>query len=162
MSFWCTRETERENPPGLISRDILPLPLLSLIFLPWQTEDRRAKCCHNTRTSASLLSIHISPIICQIAPLGPSCPPGIIEAFNLYLRERSELKQSWSHCVRLSDCAFSNPRLSPDQSSFIRGNLLSLSRLLPPWWETKCRHWRLLFCRNCIAKQSQHFRLFSQ
>ena len=134
MNFWCTidQRGERERCPALIRRQSSSLSYLWRLSHDRQEIGGRAKCCHNTRTSASLLSIHISPIICQIAPLGPSCPPGIIEAFNLYLRERSELKQSWSHCVRLSDCAFSNPRLSPDQSSFIRGNLLSLSLVRAP------------------------------
>ena len=93
----------------------------------------RAKCCHNTRTSSSLLSIHISPFICQNAPLGSCCaprPPILLRhSTNLYLRERSEIKQSRGS---VSDCAFSNLRLSPDQSSFIRGNLLSLSLVRAP------------------------------
>ena len=138
------REKERERSPALIRRQSSNLSYLWRLSHDRQEIGGRAKCCHNTRTSSSLLSIHISPFICQNAPLGSCCPPRppilLRLSTNLYLRERSEIKQSRGS---VSDCAFSNLRLSPDQSSFIRGNLLSLSLVrapVPPpqpWWETK-------------------------
>ena len=127
------KRRERERCPALIRRQSSSLSYLWRLSHDRQEIGGRAKCCHNTRTSPSLLSIHISPIICQNAPLGSCCPPRppilLRLSTNLYLRERSEIKQSRGS---VSDCAFSNLRLSPDQSSFIRGNLLSLSLVRAP------------------------------
>ena len=101
MSFWCTRERERERPPALINRHSPPPlpPLLSLMFLPWQTGERRTKVLSQYQNFSLITEYSYFP---HYLSDRPTSTPDITEAStNLYLRERSEIKPSWSQCVGL-------------------------------------------------------------
>ena len=118
---------KRERPPALISRQS-PTPLLCDGS---PVRDRRTQVLWQYQNFSLITEYSYFPHYLSDHPSWiTSCPPNIIEAFKQPLSEGKIRNKAW--LVSVSDCAFSNLRLSPDQSSFILGNLLSLSLVRAP------------------------------